>query len=219
MFCTRLQCYWGRIIPITLFITSIMSFRVYGYAQNSLNQNTGYLFQKVGPMTSFLFVKFKHNYVLPCFFGYYVVNEETLQDYFDHDTVDYERAVMLCDPASVMFTDSAITKVVKRSTRIKDILLLDDSEIYEIGGCKYIIRKIRYAYLDNSQVKVYLRGYDYYLWDDISDDDTVYLEKSYEVGQLYERNYYQCYHHLLEILPTPTHISKHIWKRLYQLGE
>ena len=83
----------------------------------------------------------------------------------------------------------------------------------------YLIRKIRYAYYDNAQVNVYIRNSAAGMWDDIQDDDTVELNKIYEVGQLYERDYYQCFHHLIEILPTPPQISKHLWRRLYQLGE
>ncbi len=191
-----------------------------GVQAQSYKQNTGYLLQKVEPFTHVYYIPYKHGLTLPCFYGYYVADEETLQNYFKHDTVIIEQAIMLCDPLNVMFTDSAVTKEVKHFTRIKDILLLDDSEIYEIGHEKYIIRKIRYAYYDNTQVKVYIMsGAADIAWDDIQDEDTAEYNKIYDVGQYYEREYYQCYHHLIEILPTPPQISKHIWRRLYQLGE
>lgn len=124
---------------------------------------------------------------------------------------------MLCDPATSMFADSAITSEVKYSTRIMDVLLLDDSEIYIIGNEKYIIRKIRYAYYDNIQVKVYIKSYNAFMWDDIQEEDSAEFYSTYEIGQLYERDYYQCYHHLMEILPTPPQIQKYIWKRLYEV--
>ena len=126
---------------------------------------------------------------------------------------------MLCDPTNEMFTDSAIVKDIKRFTRIMDILSLDDSEIYRIGQEMYIVRKIQYAYYDNTQVKVYIRNAATEMWDDISDEEAKKLNDILEVGQYYERDYYQCYHHLIEILPTPHRVSKHMWKRLYQLGE
>ena len=182
-------------------------------------QNIGYLIQKVETFNSWFYIPFKHKYVLPYFYGFYVVNEETLQSYFEYDSVNYEQAIMLCDPAYVMFSDSVINKEVARNTRIMDVLLLDDSEIYEIGCGKYIIRRIRYSYLDNSQVKVYVKGSNYLLWDDLQDEDTAEYYAPREIGLLYNRGYYQCYHHLIEILPTPEHISKFIWRRLYQLGE
>lgn len=185
----------------------------------SYKQNTGYLLQKVEPLTHYFFIPFKHGFVLPYFYGYYVVDDETLQDFFKQDSVIFEQAIMLCDPTNEMFTDSTIAKEVKRFTRIKDILLLDDSEIFRIGQDMYIIRKIRYAYYDNQQIKVYIRNSAADMWDDISNEDTVEYNAVYEVGQLYKRDYYQCYHHLIEILPTPPQISKHVWKKLYQLGE
>lgn len=203
---------------IILLIVVTLTFANVAQAQ-SYKQNTGYLLQKVEPFTHVYHIPFKHGLVLPRFYGYYVVNDETLQGFLEQDTVKVDQAIMLCDPMNVMFTDSVITKDVKRYARIMDILLLDDSEIYEIGHEKYIIRKIRYAYYDNLQVKVFIRSADAYIWDDIQDEDTAEYNNIYEVGQFYEREFYQCYHHLIEILPTPPQISKHIWKRLYQLGE
>lgn len=156
---------------------------------------------------------------MPFFYGYYVVDEDVLCTFLDSDSVDYNRVTMLCDPACGMFADSITTKEVMHSTRIKDILLLDDSEIYVIGGDKYVIRKIRYSYYDNTQIKVYIKGSYHFMWDDMSENDTAEFYAIYEVGQLYKRDYYQCYHHLMELLPTSPQIAKHIWRRLYQLGE
>ena len=209
-----------RGLSFVTFILSMM-FLVFvndGQAQ-SYKQNTGYLLQKVEPLTHYFFIPFKHGLVLPYFYGYYVVDDEMLLKFFKQDSVIFEQAIMLCDPTNEMFADSTIVKDVKRNTRIKDIFLLDDSEIYRIGGGMYIIRKIRYAYYDNKQIKVYIRNSAADMWDDISDEDTVEYNAVYEVGQLYKRDYYQCYHHLIEILPTPPQVSKHIWRRLYQLGE
>ena len=185
----------------------------------SYRENTYFLLQKVEPLTHYYFIPLKNGLVLPYFHGYYVVTEKALQDFFENDYVNIESAIMLCDPATEMFADSATTKEVVQSTRIKDLLLLDDSEIYIIGGDKYIIRKIRYAYYDNSQIKVYIRSAAAFMWDDISDEDTAKYNAIFEVGELYKRHYYQCYHHLMEILPTPEYISQHLWKKMYQLGE
>ncbi len=204
-------------VSLILFMTIIVS--VNDVHAQSYRQNTGYLLQKVEPITHYFFIPFKYGLVMPYFYGYYVVDDEILQGFFKQDSVIFEQTIMLCDPTNEMFTDSTIVKEVKHFTRIKDILLLDDSEIYRIGEDMYIIRKIRYAYYDNKQIKVYIRSSAAYMWDDISDEDFVEYNAIYEVGQLYERDYYQCYHHLIEILPTPPHISRHIWRRLYQLGE
>lgn len=203
-----------RILFALMFLTSANIVQA-----QSCKHNTGYLLQKVEPLTHYFYIPFKYGYILPYFYGYFVVDDETLQNFLNQDTVIIEQAIMLCDPTNEMFADSTIVKEVRRFTRIKDILLLDDSEIYRIGQEMYLIRKIRYAYYDNAQVNVYIRNSAAEMWDDIQDEDTVELNKIYEVGQLYERDYYQCFHHLIEILPTPPQISKHLWRRLYQLGE
>lgn len=207
-------------IFVSLVILVIMVMPVDFLRAQSYNQSTGYLLQKVKDR-DFFCIPFKHKLALPFFYGYYIVDEDILCTFLDSDSVDYNRVTMLCDPAPEcgMFADSITTKDVMQSTRIKDILLLDDSEIYVIGGDKYIIRKIRYSYYDNTQIKVYIKGPYHFMWDDMSENDTAEFYAIYEVGQLYERDYYQCYHHLIELLPTPPQISKHIWKRLYQLGE
>lgn len=205
-------------VSIILIVMMISVSSNVGHAQ-SYKQNTGYLLQKVEPLTHYFFIPFKQGVTLPYFYGYYIVNDETLQEFFRQDSVIFDQAILLCDPANEMFTDSAIVNDVKCHTRIKDILLLDDSEIYRIGKGMYIIRKIRYAYYDNTQVKVYIRSAAAYIWDDIQDEDMEEYNAIYEVGELYERDYYQCYHHLVEILPTPQHISGYRWRWLYQLVE
>jgi hypothetical protein len=202
------------ILLLTMAITPLMSI----YAQYDSKQNTGYLLQEIviiGRKTYDL--SFKHGYTLPFPEAFHMVDEATLLDFFEKDTVDYNRVTMLCDPGGMsMFSDSAITRQSIRFSRIEDILFLDDSEIYIIGEKKYVIRKIKYAYFDNSQVKVYLKGGSYYMWDDITDEDEKILKATYDVSELYNIDYYQCYYHLIEILPTPPQIQKYLWKRLYQ---
>lgn len=203
------------------FVLFIIINTHFTYAQLNYQENTGYLIQKIEQRNSMFYIPFKHKYVLPVFYGFYIVDEKTLLKFIEENkNINTYNATMLCDPADGMYADSVITRDVKRFTRIRDILLLDDSEIYQIGSELYIIRKIHYAYYDNSQVKVYIEGSHHFLMDDISDEESITLYyASYEVGELYDRDYYQCYHHIIEILPTPTYISKYCWKRLYQLGE
>lgn len=205
------------IITIYFLFANIVSVNQM-YAQQSYKSTTGYLLQKVEPLTYSFYIPFKLGLVLPYFYGYYVVNDETLHNFLEIDSVDYNQAIMLFDPATETYADSSIAKKVGQYTRIKDILLLDDSEIYEIGNGEYIIRKIRYSYYDNSQVKIYIKGYNHYMWDDITSDDMVEFYATYEVGQLYNREYYQCYHHLIEILQTPPDIQNYSWKKLFQIG-
>ena len=201
------------ILLLTMAATPLMSI----YAQYDSKQNTGYLLQKIEPYIHTYNAPFKHSYTFPFPEAFHVVDEVTLLDFFEQDTVEYNRATMLCDPGGMsMFSDSVITRQSIRFSRIEDILFLDDSEIYIIGGEKYVIRKIKYAYFDNSQVKVYLKGGSYYMWDDITDEDEKILKATYDVSELYNIDYYQCYYHLMEILPTPPQIQKYLWKRLYQ---
>ncbi len=187
-------------------------------AQFDNKENIGYLLQKIEPLKVTYYRPFKHGYTLPFPLGYYIVDEKTLLDFLEQDTVDYNRATMLCDPGEIMFSDSATTRKAIRFSRIEDILFLDDSEIYIIGEEKYVVRKIKYAYFDNSQVRVYIKGGDYFMWDDLDDEAYKKLIATYEVGELYKKDYYQCYYHLMEILPMPPQIQKYLWKRLYQVG-
>lgn len=188
------------------------------HAQPYYKENSGYLLKEVDISAPCFFNRYKYGQILSFYSNYYIVSESTLQEFLNSDSVNYSQTIFLCDPVFAMFSDSTTSREIERFTRIKDILVLDDSEIYEIGKNKFFIRKIKYAYYDNTQVKVYVQGKNYYQWDDVSDEDTAILNTTYEVGQLYGREYYQCYHHLIEILPTPEYISKHLWRRLYQLG-
>lgn len=212
--------YGRRIVPISLLMLAlILMYPAPKIQAQTYSQNVGYLFQKIERYAHDFYIPFKHNYVLPHGCGVYIVADSTIQGYFDHDSVSYDNAILLCDPADIMFSDSPLTNQVSYSTRIKDILMMDDSEIYEIGGEKYIIRRIRYAFFDNAQVKVFIRGQNYYWWDDISYADTAKYNAVYEVGKLYNKDYYECYHHLIELLPTPQNIQKHMWRILYECAD
>lgn len=218
-FVSTLECD-RKIIPIPLFMLALVLLYPAPMIQaQACNQNVGYLFQKIERYAHDFYIPFKHNYVLPHRYGFYIVADSAIQCFLDHDSVSYDDAILLCDPADIMYSDSPLTDQVTYSTRIKDILMMDDSEIYEIDGEKYIIRKIRYAFFDNTQVKVYIRGWNFYMWDDISNADTAEYNAAYEVGKLYNRDYYECYHHLIELLPTPKDIQKHIWRRLYECAD
>ncbi|MBP5548536.1 MAG: hypothetical protein J6X58_06580 [Bacteroidales bacterium] len=207
-------------LAVLAFLVIVTSLASCVRAQSDYKETTGYLLKEIDPNVPYFYNRYRYGLIAQYYSEYYVVDEKTIEYFFNIDSVEYSRATMLCDPAIVMFADSATSRDVRRFTRIKDIISLDDSEIYAIGEKKYIIRKIRYAYYDNSQITVYIKGYNYYhAWDEISDEDTAMLNATYDVGELYGRNYYQCYHHLIEFLPTPSLISKHIWRRLYQLGE
>lgn len=206
--------------PIILIFLALTMLPIsFVHAQLSCKQNIGYLLKEVDTSTPYFFNRYKYGQIGTYYYEFYIVDSATLLDFFNNDSVNYRQAVLLCDPAIVMFADSAVSREVERFTRIKDILLLDDTEIYEIGKSKYFIRKIQYAYYDNTDVSVYIKGCNYYDWDDVTDENQIVLDATYEVGQMYGRDYYQCYHHLISILPTPPQISKHIWRRLYQLGE
>lgn len=199
-------------------ITMIIISANFGLAQPCYKEDTKYLLKEVDPSAPYFFKRYKLGQIGSYYLNFYVIDEKTLLEFFNNDSIKWEQTILLCDPGIAMFSDSAISREVRLYTRIKDILVLDDTEIYEIGGKKYFIRKIRYAYYDNSKVKVYTKGFNYYFWDDISEDEEDILNATYEVGQLYKRDYYQCYHHLIELLPTSPLISKHLWRRLYQFG-
>ena len=189
-------------------------------AQPAYKEGTAYLIKEADLSECLFFSRYKKGFIDSYYVNYYVVDEKTLLNFLQNDSIDRKRLVFLCDPAVSTVTDSAIIKRVKLSTRLRNILVLDDTEIYEIGGRKYFIRKMRYAYYDNTQIKMSVWGWRYYFFEgDITEEQEEIGDGIYEIGQLYGIDYYQCYHHLVELLPTPPFIQKHLWKRLYQLGE
>ena len=95
------------------------------YAQSDSKQSIRYLLQKIEPPKIVYYISFKHGYTIPLPEAYHVVDETTLLDFFEQDTVDYNRATMLCDPGGMsMFSDSAVTRQSIRFSRIEDILFL-----------------------------------------------------------------------------------------------
>jgi hypothetical protein len=87
------------------------------------------------------------------------------------------------------------TLTLNYSSGILNLLTLDDTGVYLVGDKYYVIRKIKYKYIDGIELR----------YSDPNDE----LMKEFGSKDL------RLFLYTLELLPTSKSIQKHIWKRKY----
>ncbi len=190
-------------------------------AQEKYHVKESYLIQEIVPLNELSYTyRYRCWYSLSVFPGYYVVDEKTLMTFFKNEEVEEEQMTILCDVHyGSMFVSDQYKLETRYYTSLREIIFLDNNELFKIGERLFIIRRIEYCYYDNSEKKVYVRGNKVWPKDDLQDEDKPTQNKYYEVGDVYNKDYYQCLHHITKILPNPSKIHKKKWKYAYQITE
>lgn len=107
------------------------------------------------------------------------------------------------------------------SQLLYDIMTMDNTEVYKIGGKYYAIKKIKYSYLDEIEVFRSLYNILFYNVDDIqieNEEQERYYKETYKsIRECLPKKKYHYYLFLQEICETDKVIQKHLWKRKYEL--
>ena len=189
-----------------------------------------YIIQQLVPNTNEPGAYYNNRFKIRTIGEYYVANKQDILHFIEKDSVDFCNLTMIIDirtnPSLDMFIsawDSIQGGVLISDihTKIMEILTLQGSEIYAIGGKYYVLRKIKYAYLDT--LKVYGKWNDlasYIYGDYIPIPLAEMLEKNktpLSVNEILHVDNYQVFYSLTKLLPTDKKILKHLWKRKYEL--
>lgn len=149
-----------------------------------------------------------------------IVTEKDLLDFVKRDTVVHDKLIYLFHSASSFkLNNDHFTEHDNFNdfVSIFDILLMQDVPIYKIGGKFYLIRKLRYAYIDD--VDVFSRKDDLfhsYIYRGIDEpevvDSTMVSAKSF-----FNIDFFQYFLFNTDILPNHKKLNKVFWKRRYEL--
>ena len=156
-------------------------------------------------------------------FEYYFVEERDLIDFILSDSVDRSKLILTFEK-TIYFTysDTALMELYRfnKFMGLNPILLLDDSEIYKIGGRMYILKKMKYAYLDNipkvytlnSKMLSMING------DNIpSDIDNRYQSVEVDTKKYFDKDEFEVFLYMIEQIPTSPKIKKNLWLKRYQM--
>jgi hypothetical protein len=148
-----------------------------------------------------------------------VVSEKDLLDFVKRDAVDHDKLIYLFHSAlSFKLNNDHFPEHDNFSdfVGIFDILLMQDVPIYKIGGKLYLIRKLRYAYIDD--VDVFSRKDDLfhsYIYRGIDEPDVV-DSTMVSAKSFFNIDYFQYFLFNMEILPNHKKLNKVFWKRRYE---
>ena len=163
-------------------------------------------------------------YLFKSYFEYYFVEEQDLIDFIRKDSVDFSKLILTFENnMSFSYSDTNLnsTNHYNRLIDLDDILHLDDNEIYNIGGRVFVLKKMKYAYLDNIS-KVYTDN-DKLLTiiygDDIesSEDDGKIVEV--DTKKYFDKDEFEVFLYMIEQKPTSPNIKTKLWLKRYQMFE
>src|SRR5574344_1484566 len=202
-----------KLIFLMLLLLTESSFGQYKVAEN-------YFIQKLD-FQHIVHRNFIGIYRFGTFGDFYVANEEDILSFIKYDTVDKSKLILVLstmsqDPFNIKSNSIIDNQCYKYSTTIYDIMRLDDTEIYKINGELYIIRKLKYAYLDNVDMyssEQQLSAYKY--GDDIPNG--VVTVKNISAKSFFKVDYFRCFLFMMDLKPTSKDISIFVWKKRYEL--
>jgi hypothetical protein len=212
------------MFSILLFIVNV-SFCQYKIAE-------GYLVQKIEKTFNPTYAPFFFPYHIASNGAYYIAKKKDVMEFIKQDSIDERKLTLLLEFNDYYFKiDTCLqNKIVKSYSsryfkRLYDIITLDDAETYKIGNCEhyecaYVIRKMKYAYLDS--IDMYAKEYELkyeYCRDDIQIPDDADTNTFTSAKDFYNVDYFQCFLFMIELQPTNKKILKHLWKRRYEFFE
>ena len=224
---------------IISFLVLIFFHNIFIFAQDKTTSN--YIIQQLYPSNYYPSYYFTDGFNIMSYGEYYIANKQDILNFIKKDTVDFSKLSMIIDirtsPPFNTFISSWDSieggmSISNFHSRIREILNLQDSEIYKIGYGYYVLRKVKYAYIDTLKVYgTWLNVASYIYGDDIPLRDPVFHIYEDEVyrhnrslsniyisaNDIMKVDHYQIFYYLIELLPTNKKIFKHLWKRKYEL--
>ncbi len=157
---------------------------------------------------------------------YYITSKQYLLDAIRKDSINLDSLTILIPQNRTWEIYDSISNTYRDaihnySQLLYDIMTMDNTEVYKIGGKYYAIKKIKYSYLDEIEVFRSLYNILFYNVDDIqieNEEQERYYKETYKsIRECLPKKKYHYYLFLQEICQTDKVIQKHLWKRKYEL--
>ena len=134
---------------------------------------------------------------------YHFISEYRLLQAFQDDTLNLEETNVIIEANSYVYAKNKKGEFqalsVNYSTGLNGVLYLDDTGIYNIGNQYFVIRQLKYAYLENLELK--------------------YFDNWNDELRAYDIEDFRLFLFAKELLPTSPEIEKFIWKRKFELTD
>ena len=158
---------------------------------------------------------------------YYITSRKYLLDAIRKDSINLDSLTILIPQGRTWEIYDSISNTYRSSTNhsqdLYDVMTMDNTEVYKIGGKYYAIKKIKYGYSDEIEVFRSLYNILFYHVDDIqveNEEKERYYKETYKsIRECLPQKKYHYYLFLQEICETDKVIKKHLWKKKYELDE
>ena len=158
---------------------------------------------------------------------YYITSRKYLLDAIRKDSINLDSLTILIPQGRTWEIYDSISNTYRFSTNhsqdLYDVMTMDNTEVYKIGGKYYAIKKIKYGYSDEIEVFRSLYNILFYHVDDIqveNEEKERYYKETYKsIRECLPQKKYHYYLFLQEICETDKVIKKHLWKKKYELDE
>ena len=157
---------------------------------------------------------------------YYITSKQYLLDAIRKDSINLDSLTILIPQNRTWEIYDSISNTYRDaihnySQLLYDIMTMDNTEVYKIGGKYNAIKKIKYSYSDEIEVFRSLYNILFYNVDDIqieNEEKERYYKETYKsIRECLPKKKYHYYLFLQEICETDKVIQKHLWKRKYEL--
>ncbi len=157
---------------------------------------------------------------------YYITSKQYLLDAIRKDSINLDSLTILIPQNRTWEIYDSISNTYRDaihnySQLLYDIMTMDNTEVYKIGGKYYAIKKIKYSYSDEIEVFRSLYNILFYNVDDIqieNEEQERYYKETYKsIRECLPKKKYHYYLFLQEICETDKEIQKHLWKKKYEL--
>ena len=157
---------------------------------------------------------------------YYITSKQYLLDAIRKDSINLDSLTILIPQNRTWEIYDSISNTYRDAIHnysqfLYDVMTMDNTEVYKIGGKYYAIKKIKYCYSDEIEVFRSLYYILFYNVDDIqieNEEQERYYKETYKsIKECLPQKKYHYYLFLQEICQTDKVIQKHLWKRKYEL--
>ncbi len=196
-----------------LILLQISLFNICLYAQNKpkIKVAQAYILQEIACYGIDFYPPFKGCYRLQTHGEFYVAKHNDIIKFIKDDTIIFNNLILLIANQSIWEP-----KIVGNynSNKILNFLTKENSEIYIINSKFYLIKKIKYKYIDNVELYTtkgkYLNTY-VLCTNNINEneEDTSYIN----LKQCFNVDYFQILFKISHEKQTEKKINKYVWKR------
>jgi len=208
---------------IKFFLGTLFFYNAFAFAQDKTA--SCYIIQQLSPYINAPYASYTNSFNIMTEGEYYVADKEDILNFIKKKYVDFSKLTMIVDIRMYPPLNTFISSwdsiegglcISDLHSRIREIFKLQDSEIYKIGERYYVLRKVKYAYIDTLQVFGEWGNVGGYIYGD-NIPKAPNEKDRWSVNEILRREKYQIFYYLMELLPTDKEILSHLWKRKYEL--